>query len=60
MRNVRLGTLMLLIVCVLAMGSQAAAAETTVLKFACWDYEVSGYDPQLIKAFEAANPDILE
>lgn len=58
MRNVRLGTLMLMIICVLAMGSLAAATEQTVLKFACWDYEVSGYDPQLIKAFEAANPDI--
>lgn len=30
----------------------------TVLKFAAWDFEVNGYDRQLIDAFERANPDI--
>ncbi|HBG00972.1 MAG TPA: ABC transporter substrate-binding protein, partial [Firmicutes bacterium] len=33
-------------------------AQPITLKFACWDYELNGYDMTLIAEFEKANPDI--
>ena len=36
----------------------AQAQEPITLKFACWDYELNGYDMTLIAEFEKANPDI--
>ncbi len=58
MRNNRSVILLVVVALFLAMACTATAEEKTVLRFACWDYEVSGYDPQLIKAFEESNPDI--
>jgi multiple sugar transport system substrate-binding protein len=36
----------------------ALSAEQTVLKFACWDYDLYPQDKALIQAFQADNPDI--
>ena len=45
MRDNRLIILSVVVTLLLAMAWTATAEEKTVLKFACWDYEVSGYDP---------------
>jgi len=48
----------LLLAFILILAPWAQAEEQIILKFACWDYEISEYDEALITAFERANPNI--
>ena len=42
----------------LALLPAALSAEPVTLKFACWDYDLYGYDKALITEFQKENPDI--
>ena len=57
MRKKLLGVSVLVLLLSLMIVPLAQAQQIT-LKFACWDYELNGYDKTLIEEFEKANPDI--
>lgn len=52
------GVCLLVVLLAISFASIVHAKEPITLKFACWDYEISGYDMALITEFERQNPQI--